>query len=443
MAERLAVVVDGQVAGIARRDGRDGASFEYEEAYASDPARTPLSLSVPLGGGRRPIWWWMDNLLPDDEELRRRWGRMHGCSSTDPMDLLATPIGHDCAGAVQFCDLDDVAEVLQRPSGIEPMGAQQVARWLHHLRTTLGPLPDPDAPLSFSLAGAQAKIALRRHEGGWARPVGNEPSSHILKIELARFPDNDIIEHVCQTAARRMGLAAARTEMLGFGDQRAVCVERFDRLLSPAGTLARLHQEDCMQALGLPGRLKFQRDDGPTAADISTLLRNFSQTPERCVRRFRDALIFNWIIGGSDAHAKNYSLLLDGPAVRMAPLYDLCSALPYLHPMDHIGDMAMAMSIGKAHLLRDADSRAAWRDCARDLRLPPDETLDRVEELTLLAAGAFEEASDTLPRQARASMRLTVLRRAIDARLVQCREALSKGATSPSPSPSTDPKRDA
>lgn len=32
---------------------------------------------------------------------------------------------------------------------------------------------------------------------------------------------------------------------------------------------------------------------------------------------------------GTDAHAKNYSLLLSGPQVRLARLYDIASALPY------------------------------------------------------------------------------------------------------------------
>ena len=45
--------------------------------------------------------------------------------------------------------------------------------------------------------------------------------------------------------------------------------------------------------------------------------------------RFADALIWNWIVGGTDAHAKNYSLLLSADQVRLAPLYDIASGLPY------------------------------------------------------------------------------------------------------------------
>jgi HipA-like C-terminal domain len=60
------------------------------------------------------------------------------------------------------------------------------------------------------------------------------------------------------------------------------------------------------------------------------LLREQSSSPEEDVQSFVDAIAFNWLIAGTDVHAKNYALLLGGSgAVRLAPLYDLVSILPY------------------------------------------------------------------------------------------------------------------
>jgi len=54
------------------------------------------------------------------------------------------------------------------------------------------------------------------------------------------------------------------------------------------------------------------------------------------VNRFVDALAYNWIIRGTDAHAKNYSVLLSGSQVRLARLYDIATAsTPYT---DDTGD---------------------------------------------------------------------------------------------------------
>lgn len=48
------------------------------------------------------------------------------------------------------------------------------------------------------------------------------------------------------------------------------------------------------------------------------------------MRRFADALALNWLIGGTDAHAKNYSFLYPRSIARLAPLHDVAG----------IGDLA-------------------------------------------------------------------------------------------------------
>jgi len=66
------------------------------------------------------------------------------------------------------------------------------------------------------------------------------------------------------------------------------------------------------------------------------------QVADHAVGRFADALIWNWLIAGTDAHAKNYSLL--PPRTRCAWLpYDIASALPY---GTHEKKLRFAMKIG-------------------------------------------------------------------------------------------------
>lgn len=64
---------------------------------------------------------------------------------------------------------------------------------------------------------------------------------------------------------------------------------------------------------------------------------------DRAVCRFADASIWNWLIAGTDAHAKNYSPLLAGNQVRLVPLYDVASALPY---GAHENKLRLAMKVG-------------------------------------------------------------------------------------------------
>jgi HipA-like C-terminal domain len=115
-----------------------------------------------------------------------------------------------------------------------------------------------------------------------------------------------------------------------FGDQSAIVVDRYDRYPSGAG-FGRIHQGDLCQALAVPPTRKYQNEGGPGPNDIAELLRRAMPTrfAEQAVRGFADALIWNWLIAGTDAHAKNYSLLLSRGEARLAPLYDIASALPY------------------------------------------------------------------------------------------------------------------
>ncbi len=83
------------------------------------------------------------------------------------------------------------------------------------------------------------------------------------------------------------------------------------------------------------------------------------------------ALAFNYLIGGTDAHAKNYSLLFGaGGNIRLAPLYDISSALPY--PQLQKRKIKMAMKIGSHYRWWDIQLRD-WQATAEDMHLDADE----------------------------------------------------------------------
>jgi serine/threonine-protein kinase HipA len=241
----------------------------------------------------------------------------------------------------------------------------------------------------FSLAGAQAKTALLYKDGRWGVPSGAMPTTHILKPAIAGLDEHDLNEHLCLDAARRAGLLVVRTHVQRFGEESALIVRRYDRAIRGDRVL-RVHQEDICQALALPPSRKYQNQGGPTVRDVSALLRRTmpGKQAEDAVWRFADALIWNWLIGGTDAHAKNYSLLLRHNAVRLAPLYDIASALPY---GDHEKGLRLAMKIGKGYELNPYRNR--WPVAASDLGLNADKVVGRVLELSAAAPAAFADAA--------------------------------------------------
>lgn len=111
------------------------------------------------------------------------------------------------------------------------------------------------------------------------------------------------------------------------------------------------------------------------------LLREHSASPVADVAAFVDALIFNWLILGTDAHAKNYSMLhQQGGRPRLAPLYDLASVLPYPDAERDAGRLKLAMSVGSEYRDRNI-RRRHWIELAENLRLSADTTLARATEL--------------------------------------------------------------
>jgi serine/threonine-protein kinase HipA len=203
----------------------------------------------------------------------------------------------------------------------------------------------------------------------------------------------EVNEHLCLRAAGTLGIRTANSEVIAFGEERAIVLERYDRLRQPDGSVIRVHQEDLCQALGVCPDRKYEREDGgPSAVDVVALLREHIPPSQAlaAVETFCRALAYNWVIYGPEAHAKNYSLLLSGPNVRLAPLYDISSLAPYPDRYDR-PHMAMAMSINKKFqnsLVTGED----WIHLARALSVDPDQMTAWVHDVVSNAPDALADA---------------------------------------------------
>lgn len=393
MSDSLVVVLEDTVAGTLTRLAGGRLRFDYDSSYQERPLPTPLSLSMPVPVGShadRVVTPWLWGLLPDNAAVLRRWAREFQASPSSPFSLLATPIGEDCAGAVRFVSPDDLEDALRRPGEVTWLEDEDIARRLRELREDSTAWLGESFTGQFSLAGAQAKTALLLEDGRWGVPSGAVPTTHILKPGVEGFDDHDLNEHLCLDAARRAGLAAARTTIERFAGETAVVVTRYDRRSAGEGRIVRVHQEDLCQALAVPPERKYQSDGGPTPGRIARLLRD-SMPPrvaEESVRRFADALIWNWLIAGTDAHAKNYSLLLSGDQVRLAPLYDVASALPY---GAHERRLRLAMKVGGSY---DVYARRnPWPSTADELGVDAGVLTKRAAELARTAPESFAGAA--------------------------------------------------
>ena len=432
----LAVLIGGKVAGSLDLSG-DQPSFEYAPAHIQGGG-PPLSVGVPLSRARADgagLRWWLEGLLPDDTDTIRGLRQQHGLQGGDYLKVLGTSMGVDCAGAVQFCPPEQVEYLLSAVGGEEPITEGEIAEWLERIRANPGnrAFRADRADSGFSLAGAQPKVAVRRSPGGgWVVPDGPSPTTHIIK--LARqdtFAHEAVTEHLVMEAVRRMGVAAARTRPARFGGVEVLVVERYDR--SSDGAF-RIHQEDFCQALGYRPNRKYEGDGGPAPEGIAHELRRADPANAKVnMRQFRDALLCQWLVASIDSHAKNHSVMLLGQGVvRLAPIYDLNSWLPYRQNTP-VPMLRMAMGIGRDVTVGSADQPEAMRLTAERLGLSPLETAERAVELAAQLPWALDEAAEALPHAMADLPVVGVLRDELSARIPKCREAAESAVSQARP----------
>lgn len=319
---------DVLVATVTRRG--DNLQLRYVPEYVESDDPVPISVTLPVvmtAFGNDDTKRFLDNLLPDRADVRSRWAREAKLTSDSTFDLLCV-YGADVAGALEFIPAGTSPRQEEKltPLTDKEIGdrIRQIRRddsdWLQHRAVEEG----------FSLGGAQGKFALALRDGQWFEPSGRQPSTHIFKPGIQPLPGSDVTEHITLQVARLLGIDAAASVIAEFDGEHVLIVERFDRFYDN-GAIGRLHQEDLAQATGTSRVQKYESDGGPGYLDIFAVFdRNLSAADAKIAKeRLAKLLVFSWIIGHNDGHAKNCSIThVPGRSV-LAPFYDLNSSLPF------------------------------------------------------------------------------------------------------------------
>ena len=377
--------------------------FTYDSSYLASEHASPLSLSLPLwetrfgGGDALPFF---EGLLPEGD-VRASLARQLGISAHSPAKLLRS-LGKDCAGDVAVLEEDDP---YQPPAtdlyalldgGLERIAANPHAE-ISRLR----------AENRLSLAGGQERIALYHDSrepmgAGWWIPLEGSPSTHIVKpLANEAYPQLVHNEYLCMRLAQLVGIDAAEVDVVAC-KRPLLVVRRFDR----EGTgrrnadgleiQRRLRQEDFCQALGCDSSRKYEADGGPSIADVRILLLGYSANALEDLVSLLRLVLFNYLVGNCDAHAKNYSMMLGTrDAVRLAPAYDLVSTTVYDGEFGSALSRRMGMRIG-AHANIDKVTAEDLRMLAGEMGVSARLVDREFRELSAAMLGAIDVAVDDL-----------------------------------------------
>jgi len=355
---RLEVRQFGELVGWLESTADRGVIFKYDHEYVQRPEARPLSFSLPLRETPFPqaqALPFFAGLLPDGDLRRRIADRLH-VSESSTLRLLEA-LGGECAGTVSLLQVDPEETTSETDTErYEEISEEQLATMIHDMERL--PLLISGGGSRLSLAGAQEKIPLFKRNSRWYRPLGGAPSSHILKPASPAFHDIVANEYICLRLAETLGLPVPKAEIVDVG-RPVLILERFDRVRAADGGIARLHQEDFCQALGIMPDRKYQADGGPGFADLVRVIRRACTAPIIDIELLVGIALFNLLVGNCDAHGKNFSLLHRENRKGLSPFYDLVSTTMWPEL-----DTKLSMRFGKEYRLEkiersDLDAFAA------------------------------------------------------------------------------------
>lgn len=384
MNRRLVVWWDENRVGSLYLDENGDIAFVYDSSWLAAADRPAISVSLPKraeGFNRREARPFFAGVLPDEGQ-RDAVARALGLSRQNDFGLLEA-LGGDIAGALSLWPEDKTPP--QRTDREHPPTALSDDALIE----TLDALPrrpflvGSREGMRLSLAGAQQKLPVVLVDRAIALPTDGQPTTHILKPPIERFSGTTGNEAFAMRLAAAIGLPVAPVEPRRVGDRSFLLVERYDRDTSK-GLVRRLHQEDFCQALGITPEHKYASEGGPGFRDGFDLVRRACTRPAQAVLQLLDAAIFNVVVGNTDAHGKNYSLLYSDAGLELAPLYDLMCTVAYPDASPNL-----AMRVGKRSALEDFRPDT-WDLFARNIGMGATYVRRRVGEVATSAARASE-----------------------------------------------------
>mgnify|MGYP002856910178 CR=1 FL=1 len=325
-----------RLVGYITGDSYIDSCFQYSESFLNFENSIPISISLPLqkdafSADATRIFF--EGLLPEGFS-RKAVANWIKTDENDYITILSV-LGHECIGAIKIVGdekNDDIASYekldIEQVKELAKEGASKSTQIL--METHL------------SLTGASGKVGLYYDSinKDWYLPKGDAPSTHIIKQSHIRLNDIVINEQLCMLTAKNLNLEVPESFIINTEtnmDELLYATKRYDRAFTQNKSINnlivpnRLHQEDFAQAMGIASKDKYEKKNEGYLKRIFDLIRINCSNPIADQNKLWQMICFNYLIGNTDCHIKNLSLLYDDNLrnVRLAPFYDIVGTRVY------------------------------------------------------------------------------------------------------------------
>lgn len=371
-------------------NGRESATFRYDENWLKRPDAFALEPSLPLVDGAqytpagRSIFACFTDCAPDTwgRVLIRRYRSRLGLAQRhiSEVDYMLAVDDFSRAGALRF-KLDPQGDFLSQGGVIPPL--VDIRKLLAMTERVLE-RSDSDDDLR--------QLVIPASSLGGARPKASVQDAATGELFIAKFPRKDdsnsnvLWEAVALTLAQQAGLRVQQWRLEHVGSRAVLLLKRFDR----AANKARIPFISAMSMLGAA--------DGESNAysylDLAEIIRSQGVNVKDNMRELWSRILFSVLISNTDDHLRNHGFLrAELSGWTLSPLYDVN---PSVEQSDHLqlnidessslADVDLVLSVADAFGLSGRDAEeiwkaqrsvvSGWRDVAKKIGIKGDEIRD-------------------------------------------------------------------
>jgi serine/threonine-protein kinase HipA len=347
------------------RKNKEGASFEYNDAWLKHPNRFSLEPALKLGPGPfhtladTPMFGAIGDSAPDRwgralmRRMERRRAEREGQAPRTlfEMDYLLLVDDEARAGALRFAETEGGPFLRQEEAKRIPpvLGLPKLLLAAEHVMEETD--TEEDLRLLFapgsSLGGARPKASVREKDG---------------QLAIAKFPRKDdetntvVWEAVALALAKKAGIPVPAARVETVARKPVLLLRRFDR-----DGKRRIPFLSAMSMLGA------KDNETHSYLEIVDALRQHGAAPKADMEALWRRIVFNILISNTDDHLRNHGFLYDGSdGWRLSPAYDLNPVPTDIRPRilttainedDSTASLALAMSVARYFELDTAKAR--------------------------------------------------------------------------------------
>lgn len=268
------------------------------------------------------------------------------------MTILAA-LGRECLGAIQI--IEDGMDVPK--AGYQKLTKEDVCRLAKEGALEAAELV---TKAHLSLTGASGKVGLyyKIDTNEWYLPIGAAPSTHIVKQSHVRLDGIVTNEQLCLQTAKNLGIDVPDSFVINVGTGK---------------------DEEVLFA----------------THRYIYILKKYSSNPMEDQLKLWDICVFNYLIGNTDDHIKNVSLLYasDMASIRLAPAYDIVCTMIYPSSTTE-----MAVSIGCEYDIHKIKREHFCREL-KNIGIGEKLAMKHYDDMLSRIESALEESCETLMQQ--------------------------------------------